>query len=273
MASAFYLGTHRPNWIGKAPISWFVSWRTLHKRKTFPRATAPWFVDSGGFTEVSKNGRWTITPETYVADVRRLEQEVGMLGWAAPQDWMCEPHILKKTGLTVLQHQINTINNYLELRWIAPDLPFIPVLQGWTHDDYMRHVAAYAAAGVDLTKEKVVGIGSVCRRQSTQMVEGLISDVAGLGIRLHGFGFKTLGLQNCDHLLASSDSMAWSFAARHQPPLPGHTTHKNCANCLEFALQWRTSLLERLASKADSPKQTHLNFYAEASNDTCSSAA
>jgi hypothetical protein len=137
--------------------------------------------------------------------------------------------------------------------------------------------AAYAAAGVDLTKEPIVGIGSVCRRQSTKMVEGLISDVAGLGIRLHGFGFKTLGLQNCNHLLASSDSMAWSFAARKTAALPGHETkHRNCANCQEFALIWRARLLDTLKRDEDRAKQTFFNFYGEGyANDqeACGSAA
>jgi len=40
----------------------------------------------------------------------------------------------------------------------------------------------------------------------------------------------------------SADSMAWSLQARLLPPTPGHT-HKSCANCLEFALDWRSDLL------------------------------
>jgi hypothetical protein len=41
--------------------------------------------------------------------------------------------------------------------------------------------------------------------------------------------------------LVSADSMAWSARARREAPLPGHP-HKNCANCLEFALLWRGAL-------------------------------
>lgn len=39
--------------------------------------------------------------------------------------------MLARTGLTVREHQERTIANFLELRRIAPGLPFIPVLQGW----------------------------------------------------------------------------------------------------------------------------------------------
>lgn len=44
---------------------------------------------------------------------------------------MCEPSMLKKTGKTVQEHQTLTINNFIELRQLAADLPIIPVLQGW----------------------------------------------------------------------------------------------------------------------------------------------
>jgi hypothetical protein len=40
-------------------------------------------------------------------------------------------------------------------------------------------------------------LGSVCRRQDTGMVESLVRDLHAQGIRLHGFGFKVLGLARC----------------------------------------------------------------------------
>jgi hypothetical protein len=50
---------------------------------------------------------------------------------------------------------------------VAPELPYIPVLQGWTLQDYLRCIELYQAAGVNLTEAPIVGVGSVCRRQST----------------------------------------------------------------------------------------------------------
>ena len=41
--------------------------------------------------------------------------------------------------------------------------------------------------------------------------------------------------------------MAWSYAARRQPPLPGCTGHKNCANCLTYATRWRAKVCGVLA--------------------------
>jgi hypothetical protein len=99
-----------------------------------------------------------------VAAVRRYRDEIGRLAWAAPQDWMCEPWIIAKTGLSIAEHQRRTVENYLTLRTLAPDLPFIPVIQGWRRSDYLACVEMYVEAGVDLATAPVVGLGSVCRR-------------------------------------------------------------------------------------------------------------
>lgn len=41
-----------------------------------------------------------------------------------------------------------------------------------------------------------------------------------LGIRLHGLGVETTGLSRSRALLSSADSMAWSYCARRERPLP-----------------------------------------------------
>lgn len=253
--TTFYLGTHRPNWLASAGVPLFVSHGTLRSYRTLPRAVAPWVLDSLGFTELSQHGRWTIPARDYAAAARRYGAEVGSMVWAAVQDWMCEPFITAKTGLTVADHQARTIASYLDLRSIAPDVPWTPVLQGWRPDDYRRHVDDYDRAGVDLRRLPVVGIGSVCRRQHTAEVEDLIRALAHRGLRLHGFGFKTLGLERLGSVLASADSMAWSFRARREGrAVCGSTRHTNCANCLDFALAWRERVLAALAA-GDAPLQ------------------
>jgi hypothetical protein len=245
----FYLGTHQPGHLARAGIPLFVSRRRLVDYKTLPRAAAPWALDSGGFTELQMHGRWTLTAAEYAREVRRYRDEVGRLEWAAPQDWMCEPAVIAGgkmglvrfvgTGLSVLEHQRRTVENLLELRAIAPDLPWAPVLQGWDRRDYDRHLDMYDVAGVDLTCESLVGVGSICRRQHTREAAALLYGLAAQGLRLHGFGLKLKGIDAAAEALTSADSMAWSYAARRADPLPGCTTHKNCANCLRYALLWR----------------------------------
>lgn len=251
---AFYLGTHMPNWLAFAEVPLFVSHRRLAGRRSLPRAATGWALDSGGFSELSLYGEWLSTPREYAAAVHRYDAEIGQLNWAAPQDWMCEPIMLARTGLSVAEHQRRTVDNLLQLRdlWTAAsDAPFMPVLQGWALDDYLRCADLYEQAGVDLTAEPVVGIGSVCRRQSTDEIATIVAALHrhldpghDAENNLHGFGVKTRGLHRYGHLLGSADSMAWSFDARRAAPLAGHEgDHKNCANCLPYALTWRERVI------------------------------
>ena len=156
--------------------------------------------------------------------------------------------MLEKTGLTVRDHQVRTVDSYLELQQLAPELPWLPVLQGQVLDDYRRHVDLYAAAGIDLRTVPLVGLGSVCRRQQTMEAVRLIQGLASLGVRLHGFGLKVTSLLRTRECLASADSVAWSLDGRY--PEGGRCKrvrdHAHCANCLDYALLWRQRLLDRL---------------------------
>ena len=267
MTSRFLLGTHQPGWLTRAGVPLMVSDRRLRAYKRLPRATGPWALDSGGFTELQMYGRWTVTAGEYAARVRRYRDEIGHLTWAAPQDMMCEPIIIAGgragrvtfagTGLSTLEHQHRTVANLIELRAIAPDIWWLPTVQGYRAAEYLHCTDLYEAAGIDLTAEPLVGLGSVCRRQATGEAEQIITALHTAGItRLHGFGIKTLGLYRYGHLLESSDSLAWSDDARRRgrpmPGCPGHLPtcpqrcrahHKNCANCLRYALHWRSKVL------------------------------
>lgn len=266
----FYLGTHRPSWLSRTGVPLFISRRTLAASR-LPVALGPWALDSGGFSEIALHGRWVTTPEQYVAEVRRFASEIGRLEWAAVQDWMCEPTMLARTGLSVPEHQRRTVESYLQLQDLAPELPWAPVLQGWTPGDYRRHVDAYETAGVRLAGLPVVGVGSVCRRQNTMSVTFLLDELRRGGLaNLHGFGFKVGGLVALAEMsrafgspfaLASADSLAWSFQARREPALPECSGHINCANCLRFALDWRERLLDSI-ERASRPDQGSL--FAEA---------
>ena len=245
----FWLGTHVPKWLESEP-DLFISRRQLFQRKTLPVAVGEWALDSGGFTELSLFGGWVTPAVQYVQDILRFEREIGNLAWVAPQDWMCEPFIVEKTGGSVEVHQQMTVENFLRLRQELGEL-VIPVLQGWTQDEYHNCWGMYEEAGVALEDEPLVGVGSVCRRQSTQEAARIFRSLDGLS--LHGFGVKIDGLRVYGDSLTSADSMAWSYAARHDPPLPGCTTHKNCANCIHYARRWREKVDRTLA-------QTRLEF-------------
>lgn len=269
VADGFLLGTHQPGWLNHVEVPLFVSDVRLRNYVNLPRAVAPWALDSGGFSELAATGTWTVTPKEYVERVRRYRDEIGLMRWAAPQDWMCEQQIIHGgvvngmrfagTGLSVAEHQRRTVLNYAELLDLDADLGFIPVVQGRPDgpggpDCHLRCLELYEKLlGLDLTDAAqfpVVGVGSVCRIQATPLAGQILTSLHDAGLRtMHGFGFKVLGLEQFGHLLASADSLAWSFDARRSAPLPGHDIkHINCANCPTYALQWRAQLLDRLGS-------------------------
>lgn len=248
----FYLGSHRAHWLRELNVSLFVSDRVLRGRRTFPRALQPWGLDSGGFTELSTYGEWRTTEREYVQRVRIYEAEIGKLAFASPQDWMCEPWITGKTGKSVREHQRLTIDNFLRLR-DQLGATVVPVLQGWEREDYLRHVEDYANVGVGLNAERLVGLGSVCRRQGMREAEDIVVSLASLGLKLHGYGFKLAGLRRFGYLFESADSMAWSYGGRRRGwcDQPSH-----CANHAHYATWWRSQVLDAL----DSPQQGHLEM-------------
>lgn len=205
-----YVGTHQPSeafWSLAIPLC--VSRNRLTKRKVHA-ARAPWILDSGAFTELHRHGRYTFTVDEYRAVIEHARR-FGNLQWAAPMDWMCEPFMLERTGLTVAEHIARTVDNYLALK---PDV--IPVVQGYAPRDYDRCISRYQDAGVDLEALPVVGLGSVCRRSRTKEIIRLVRYLSDYGINWHGFGLKGDSYRALRGLLASADSMAWSLAARKQ---------------------------------------------------------
>lgn len=256
----FYLGTPEPAWLTRATVPLFVSRHRLRHRQMrgskLPRAAVPWALDSGGFTVHDNPPHdWTITPESYVDEVMRYDREIGNLEWAAPMDKMCEPQIIEKTGLTVLIHQQRTVSNFLQLErlWALrsdDSNPIMPTLQGWDLADYSRCLDLYADAGVDLAGYDVVGLGSVCRREYTSEIGEIVHMVRerAPGIKLHGFGVKSRGIQRYGELLDSVDSQAWGIGARKrdvrtQYGLSCSHASPKCTWCLTWALEWRRMAL------------------------------
>jgi hypothetical protein len=236
----FYLGSPEPGWLARAGVPLFVSRVRFLRRPARPVAIARWALDSGGFSEVSQHGRWRTEPAEYADFVLEVAERCGSLDFAAPMDWMCEPFIVAGTGLTVEEHQSRTVANFSDLRGRLGAL-VIPVLQGYTLSEYRTCARMYAAAGHDLTAERRVGLGSICRRSGSDEANFIVRSLADDGYALHGFGLKGGSFRRCRSVLASADSMSWSARGRR---LRICGTHRTEANCLRYALEHRAELLE-----------------------------
>ena len=220
----FFVGLHQPS-DAKHLDHVFISVNRLAERrrdrKTLKRRTKPlgvrsWIMDSGAFTELSTHGRYRNSVEDYAAEINRWADDPTLVA-AVAQDYMCEPFIVAKTGLSVERHQELTIERYDALVPLTP-VYVMPVLQGYAACDYVRHLEMY---GDRLGSGAYVGVGSVCKRNTdVEQVETILSAIAQLrpDLRLHGFGLKATALASARvrELLTSADSMAWSFAARYE---------------------------------------------------------
>lgn len=211
----FFVGLHQPS-DAKYFERAFVSVNRLRRRRKAVEA-AQWIMDSGAFTEISTHGRYRHSVEEYAAEINRWASSPGLLA-VVSQDYMCEPFILEKTGLTVQDHQRLTIERYDTLLPLVSGVYVMPVLQGYTAADYLRHLDMY---GERLAHGAWVGVGSVCKRNaSPYAVERILAEIkkARPDLRLHGFGLKATALAHgtIRGALYSADSMAWSFAARRQ---------------------------------------------------------
>ena len=218
-----------------------ISIHRLSRRRSGFKVTE-WILDSGAFTSVAKNGGYKpdSLPE-YANQVKRWSKNGDLLA-AVSQDYMCEPFILDKTGMTIAEHQRLTIYRYKALRKLVPgNICIMPVLQGYAPSDYVSHIREYG----DLLKSgQWVGVGSVCKRNSkVGAIEAVLVAIAKErpDLKLHGFGLKLTALQSSivQDLLHSSDSMAWSFAARYK----GRKAH-DIQECIRYAKKVSTCAIQ-----------------------------
>jgi hypothetical protein len=195
----FFVGLHQPS-DAKHVARAFISVNRLSgqygRRSDF--LVREWILDSGAFTTVNQHGGYPESVEAYAKHVRWWASCGQMLA-AVAQDFMCEPAVLERTGLSIAEHQRLTIGRYDELlAAVGLWVPILPVLQGYAPADYVAHLAQY---GRRLLPGHWVGVGSICKRnadpQAVLDVLGAIKAVRP-DLRLHGFGLKLTALRPPD---------------------------------------------------------------------------
>lgn len=211
----FFVGLHQPS-DAKHVDAAFISVNRLRGRKS-DFVVGDWIMDSGAFTTIVKHGGYPEGVAEYASQIRRWKS-CGNLLAAVAQDYMCEEHMLARTGMTIAEHQRLTIERYDALLACKPGVYILPVLQGYAPEDYVSHIRQY---GSRLPFGAWVGVGSVCKRNGDpRAIENVLMAIKQErpDLRLHGFGLKVtaLGSGLVRQLLHTADSMAWSFAARKQ---------------------------------------------------------
>ena len=230
----FFFGLHHPN---RSPVFLYrdipicISANTLqHRQSGFLAGT--WMLDSGAFSQIERHGRYVVEPDDYAGTILRFAN-IGQLEVAVSQDYMCEPWLLDRTGLSIADHQRLTIERYKAVQtalWslegkisgidggVSRAPPLMPVLQGMVPADYAAHLDAY---GDILAAGSRVGVGSICKRQGDPSeILAILGTIKARrpDLRLHGFGVKKTALAHpgVRATLYSADSMAWSYTARRE---------------------------------------------------------
>lgn len=254
----FYVGIYQKSHINYVVDKFCLSYRRLRKyKKTFPiPQNLEWMLDSGAFQELRLNGKYTFTPEEYFEKVREYRPNLFV-----NMDYMCEPSQMKKTGLSIKEHQKLSLENQIILSDYADDesLELMGTIQGWLPHEYIGHIDFLKEHG---QLKPYMGVGSVCRRNAEKEIIKILKTIRKnlpSWVKLHGFGIKIslLKFREVYDLLDNCDSMAWSFQGRKQgekftnrvKSLWGHQclvddTHvceKNtddCANCGRYMDNW-----------------------------------
>lgn len=180
-------------------------------------------LDSAGFTAQSKWGGYPWSWAQYVELAAMLRPT-----WWASMDLCCEPEIAadrSEVGRRIWETTTNLVMLLTQVDcWRARGLDWLqdptPVLQGWTPDDYCRSAGQIGSWLAKLGREwpALVGVGSVCRRTTGGIADILDAMDRELPthVRTHWFGAESAAVRMlaAHPRAASTDSMAWDYAAR-----------------------------------------------------------
>jgi hypothetical protein len=224
-------------------------------------------LDSAGFHAQAAWGGFPWTPESYV------------LGLCAAFPWtrfssmdLCVEEEVARDRIEVRERIAKTVRLNLACQTLAKDAGIaerlMPVIQGSLPDDYLR---CYDSLSGMIGEERVVGVGSMCRRQ-TGGDDGIVAVVEALdrelprGVRLHLFGLKSDAAEavaSLDERIASIDSQAYGVTARKeagQRRLADPSFSKSNAFVAEIMADWYRGQRRRMALPRPRSGQTGFAF-------------
>lgn len=167
------------------------------------------WLDCGGFTMLNQFDDYPFSVVNYANLVVRLQPH-----YYATMDYPCEPEISRALGLLSNRERIGaTVRNAVALAEYEKELPgqMVPVIQGYTVDEYLECLRLHVQAG---TVRDYMAVGSMCRRISDSELGNLIPAIyyaaqeAGC-TKLHYFGLKlSSSVQLYADMIWSRDSAA-----------------------------------------------------------------
>lgn len=161
------------------------------RRDKYPRVSGLRWLDSGGFTALNKYGDYPFSVAQYLNLVAMLKPD-----FYATLDYPCEPNISrtlhKMTNAERIQATVKNAKQQLDMETMVGFGQCVPVIQGFTLDEYKSCIDAHEKMG---TLRDYMAVGSMCRRISNDELHRLIPGISEYAkqanvTRLHFFGLK-----------------------------------------------------------------------------------
>jgi hypothetical protein len=185
-------------------------WRAM----VYPRNAGKRWLDCGGFTLLNKYGDYPFTVANYANLVAATRPT-----FYATMDYPCEPNINRTMALRDNRQRIKaTVDMAAQLMAMGPMIDTgtaVPVLQGYTLDEYLYCLELYHRRGL---VRPYMAVGSMCKRSNDVEILDLLPPIYEAAVsagvkRLHLFGLKLSDVLKPLHgMIWSRDSAAVLFA-------------------------------------------------------------
>lgn len=222
----FYLGfdwsvkRRKQNTYPYAFLSAGVTWSYTHCKTLVPfefsERTEEIFLDSGGFSFFSKYSEYPFSMEDYIHWIKGMQDaNKQKVKYVAILDYPCEPEINRKAFSTNQERIEATVRNATKcLRYDISPAKWIPVLQGYTVDEYLHCLKLYKDQNLYLD---YIAIGSMCRRNDLNQIHKIlkaIKEETDAKIHLFGLTIKALEYIPIYDLIDSCDTIGYSFQCK-----------------------------------------------------------
>lgn len=170
------------------------------------------WLDCGGFTILNQYMDYPFSTVNLANLIARLKPD-----FYVPKDYPCEPEISRSLGLMSNKERIEaTVDSALKLAEWEGQLKgvMIPVIQGYSLDEYLHCLELYNSRGLI---RDYMAVGSMCRRISNdelkKLIPGVYQAASNLGCqKLHFFGLElSKKLEPFRDMIYSRDSAAIFF--------------------------------------------------------------
>lgn len=183
-------------------------------RAMIPEQTKRLFVDSGGFSLFRKWGRYPFNPDEYVSFIGTLTDNYPVTE-VAIMDLPCEPDEDRHSERINLSRIMQTIHNAEILFDLDKNIPWVPVLQGHTLEEYQACIAMYEKIA-RAQEAHLWAVGSLVAKRYTGGIRRTLVYLSKIVKKpLHAFGLSLSSLSDPQIFFSieSADTGTWSYNA------------------------------------------------------------